>query len=87
MPTYLEIRAVETEEVVTIIEVLSPKNNQLGIGRLQYETKRLNILGSATNFVEIDGTNTNFLNFRSRRPYRLKTPDYPLLHIFPFPSA
>lgn len=51
---YLEIRAVETEEVVTIIEVLSPKNKQAGIGRLQYETKRLNILGSVTHFVEID---------------------------------
>lgn len=51
---YLEIRAVETEEVVTIIEVLSPKNKQMEIGRLQYETKRLKILGSATNFVEID---------------------------------
>jgi Protein of unknown function (DUF4058) len=51
---YLEIRAVETEEVVTIIEVLSPKNKLVGIGRLQYETKRLKILGSATHFVEID---------------------------------
>ncbi|MFB2833630.1 DUF4058 family protein, partial [Floridanema evergladense] len=51
---YLEIRAVETEEVVTIIEVLSPKNKQLGMGRLQYETKRLKILGSATHLVEID---------------------------------
>jgi len=51
---YLEIRAVETEEVVTVIEVLSPKNKQVGIGRLQYETKRLKILGSATHFVEID---------------------------------
>ncbi len=51
---YLEIRAVETEEVVTIIEVLSPKNKQVGIGLLQYETKRLKILGSATHLVEID---------------------------------
>lgn len=51
---YLEIHAVETEEVVTIIEVLYPKNKQVGIGRLQYETKRLKILGSATHFVEID---------------------------------
>jgi hypothetical protein len=51
---YLEIHAMETEEVVTIIEVLSPKNKQVGIGRLQYETKRLKILGSATHFVEID---------------------------------
>ena len=39
---------------MTIIEVLSPKNKQIGIGRLQYETKRLKILGSGTNFVEID---------------------------------
>jgi len=51
---YLEIRAVDTEEVVTIIEVLSPKNKQVGIGRLQYETKRLKILGSLTHFIEID---------------------------------
>lgn len=51
---YLEIRAVETEEVLTIIEVLSPKNKQVGIGRLQYEAKRLKILGSGTHFVEID---------------------------------
>ncbi len=51
---YLEIRAVETEEVITIIEVLSPKNKQVGVGRLQYETKRLKILGSATHLVEID---------------------------------
>jgi hypothetical protein len=51
---YLEIRVVETEEVVTIIEVLSPKNKQVGIGRLQYETKRSKILGSMTHFVEID---------------------------------
>lgn len=51
---YLEIRAVETEEVITVIEVLSPKNKQLSIGRLQYETKRLKILGSATHLVEID---------------------------------
>ncbi|GBF81709.1 DUF4058 family protein [Aphanothece sacrum] len=51
---YLEIRGVKTEEVVTIIEILSPKNKQVGIGRLQYETKRLKILGSGTHLVEID---------------------------------
>lgn len=51
---YLEIRVVETEEVITIIEVLSPKNKQVGVGRLQYETKRLQILGNATHLVEID---------------------------------
>jgi hypothetical protein len=51
---YLEIRAVDTEEVVTVIEVLSPKNKQVGVGRLQYETKRLKILGSMNHLVEID---------------------------------
>jgi hypothetical protein len=51
---YLEIRAVATAEVVTIIEVLSPRNKHIGIGRLQYETKRFKILASATHLVEID---------------------------------
>ncbi|MBU7585662.1 MAG: DUF4058 family protein [Nostoc sp. TH1S01] len=51
---YLEIRAVQTNEVVTAIEVLSPKNKQSVIGRLQYETKRQTILGSSTHLVEID---------------------------------
>lgn len=51
---YLEIRAVETGDAITVIEVLSPKNKQLGMGRLQYEAKRLKILGSATHLVEID---------------------------------
>lgn len=51
---YLEIRAVETGDVVTVIEVLSPKNKQVGTGRLQYEAKRQKILASATHLVEID---------------------------------
>ena len=51
---YLEIRAVETGEVITIIEVLSPKNKQSIVGRLQYETKRQKVLGSSSHLVEID---------------------------------
>lgn len=51
---YLEIRAVDTGDVITAIEVLSPKNKQIGVGRLQYETKRQKTLGSATHLVEID---------------------------------
>jgi len=51
---YLEIRAVETGEVITAIEVLSPKNKQAGVGRLRYESKRATILASPTHFVEID---------------------------------
>jgi hypothetical protein len=52
--SYLEIRALETEEVIAAIEVLSPKNKQSVIGRLQDETKRQKILGSSTHLVEID---------------------------------
>lgn len=51
---YLEIRSVETGEVITAIEVLSPKNKQSVVGRLQYETKRQKIFKSDTNLVEID---------------------------------
>lgn len=52
--SYLEVRAVETGEVIAAIEVLSPKNKQSAVGRLQYETKRQKILGSSTHLVEID---------------------------------
>jgi hypothetical protein len=51
---YLEIREVETEEVITVIELLSPSNKQRKEGRRQYEEKRLRVLGSGTHLVEID---------------------------------
>ena len=51
---YLEIRSVETGEVITAIEVLSPYIKQSVVGRLQYETKRQKILRSNTHLVEID---------------------------------
>lgn len=51
---YLEIREVETGEVITAIEVLSPKNKQPGKGRQVYEEKRNQVLSSLTNLVEID---------------------------------
>ncbi|MDZ7961609.1 MAG: DUF4058 family protein [Aulosira sp. DedQUE10] len=52
--TYLEVRDVATQEVVTTIEILSPKNKRLGEGRNAYTKKRLQVLGSYTNLVEID---------------------------------
>ncbi len=52
--TYLEVRDVITQEVVTVIEILSPKNKRLGEGRNAYLKKRLQVLGSNTNLVEID---------------------------------
>ena len=51
---YLEIRDVSTQEVVTVVEILSPTNKVSREGRTQYQHKRLNILGSLTNLVEID---------------------------------
>lgn len=51
---YLEIRDSATHQVVTVIEVLSPSNKQPGEGRQQYERKRLHVLASLTNLVEID---------------------------------
>ncbi len=52
--SYLEVREVITREVVTVIEVLSPKNKRSGEGRKAYEKKRLRVLGSFTHLVEID---------------------------------
>ena len=52
--TYLEVREVATGEVITVIELLSPKNKRQGEGRKAYKTKRLQILGSSTHLVEID---------------------------------
>ncbi|MEI2577297.1 DUF4058 family protein [Scytonema sp. PRP1] len=51
---YLEVREVGTDTVITVIEVLSPKNKQKGKGRTAYENKRSLILGSLSNLVEID---------------------------------
>ena len=51
---YLEIREVATGTVVTVIEVLSPKNKRSGEGRLAYERKRNQVLASATHLIEID---------------------------------
>ncbi len=51
---YLEIRSIQTSEVITVIEILSPVNKRHGSGRQKYENKRLEILESATHLVEID---------------------------------
>lgn len=51
---YLVVRTVPAGEVITIIELLSHSNKRSRAGREQYEQKRLDILGSQTNLVEID---------------------------------
>ncbi len=51
---YLEIREIATGRVITVIELLSPKNKQAGIGRDTYLQKRQHIMMSQTHLVEID---------------------------------
>ncbi|MBD2775388.1 DUF4058 family protein [Iningainema tapete] len=51
---YLEIRENATKQVITVVEILSPKNKRSGEGRIAYESKRRQILATATHFVEID---------------------------------
>lgn len=53
--TYLELRTVDGGDVVTVIEVLSPKNKRPGgDGRTAYLDKRQAIFHSSTSLVEID---------------------------------
>jgi hypothetical protein len=53
--TFLEIRAVGSREVVTVIELISPANKYGGgHGREEYRTKQDQVLGSKTSLVEID---------------------------------
>ncbi len=51
---FLEIREVATGNVVTVIELLSPKNKRTGEGRTTYLRKRNQVLSGGTNLVEID---------------------------------
>jgi len=51
---YLEVREVGTGEVVTVIEILSPKNKRTGEGRKAYKSKRQQVFGSLTHLIEID---------------------------------
>lgn len=51
---YLEVREMVTDQVITVIELLSPKNKRNGEGRAAYEKKRRLILGSKTHLVELD---------------------------------
>jgi hypothetical protein len=52
--TFLEVREAKRHVVITVIELLSPVNKRPGLGRNQYEEKRLQVLSSHTHLVEID---------------------------------
>jgi len=51
---YLEVREMGTDDVITVIELLSHKNKRSGEGRTAYEKKRRLILGSENHLVELD---------------------------------
>lgn len=51
---YLEIRDRARNDVVTVIEVLSPSNKAVGPNREQYLAKVHRVLASSTSLVEID---------------------------------
>jgi hypothetical protein len=73
--SYLEIREMPSGRVITVIELLSPKNKSAGEGRNAYETKRQQFLGSRTNLVEIDllrsGKPMPILGATQRTDYRI----------------
>jgi hypothetical protein len=51
---YLEVRDPQSHQVVTVVEILSPTNKRRGEGREAYLEKRMHVLNSRTNLVEID---------------------------------
>jgi len=95
MPTtvrhrYLEIRSLQTSDVITVIEILSPVNKR-GAGRQKYENKRLEILESDSHLVEIDllhgGNPMPMLDYDSASHYRILVSDSmarPNAQLYPF---
>ncbi|MBR8836351.1 MAG: DUF4058 family protein [Stigonema ocellatum SAG 48.90 = DSM 106950] len=88
---YLEVREVGTGEVVTVTEVLSPKNKRSGEGRNAYESKRQQILGSSSHLVEIDllrrGQPMPILNNNIQTSYRIlvsRSNQRPRADLYPF---
>jgi len=64
---FLEIRDAKTQEIVTVIEILSPTNKITADGRRQYEQKRADVLSSSTNLIEID-------LLREGKPFAIRLP-------------
>jgi hypothetical protein len=88
--TFLEIRDVAADQVVSVIELLSPVNKAGDEGRRQYEQKRLALLGSRTHLVEIDllraGTPMPVAGFTATSPYRIlisRAAQRPRAHLLP----
>ncbi|MBW4481165.1 MAG: DUF4058 family protein [Tildeniella torsiva UHER 1998/13D] len=87
---FLEVRLVQTNLLVCVIEVLSPTNKRVGEGRTAYEAKRQKILASATHLVEIDLLRSGPplpLGDPSRKPYSIlvsRSGDRPNAELYEF---
>jgi Protein of unknown function (DUF4058) len=95
---YLEVREVATGEVVTVVEILSPKNKRFsmgeaaptGEGRDQYLNKRQKVLGSQSHLVEIDllrGGEALPMQDAGRSDYRVlvsRVEQRPIAELYPF---
>ena len=87
---YLEIRSLQTNDAIAVIEILSPVNKR-GTGRQKYESKRLEILESQTHLIEIDllheGQPMPVLNYEQHSHYRVlvsESDKRPLAQLYPF---
>ena len=76
---YLEVRTVDREQVIAIIELLSPTNKAGGAGHNEYLAKRVAVLSSATHLVEIDllraGRRMPIIGDAPNRHYRILIAD------------
>lgn len=88
---YISIAAADSNETVTILEVLSPSNKRAGAGRNQYLDQRGSIIESAVHLVEIDlvrqGSPMPCQGYDADAPYRhlvSRWPTRPWAALYPF---
>ena len=88
---YITISDRNSDELVTILEVLSPSNKRSGEGRIQYEDKRNSIFESSTHLVEVDlvrqGQPMPAQGYDGDAPYRhlvSRGPTRPAAALYPF---
>ncbi len=51
---FITVRALDTEELVTTLELLSPSNKRPGPGRASYRARQESLLAGYVNLVEVD---------------------------------
>ena len=88
---FITISDRNSDELVTILELLSPGNKRSGEGRIQYEDKRNSILESSTHLVEVDlvrqGQPMPAQGYNGDAPYRhlvSRGPNRPAAALYPF---